>query len=289
MRVLRLPREVTITRKNSFASITRRTLSTSKTQIYATNTKISKLAFKTIAIGYGLLTMIPTTFLCLGTYERYVKKDLEKANAWFFFSYTGFISLPLSVVLLCLSPLSLICDFYDRILLNKVQVFWASKSLSFFIPENCIQVSGLDALVKELKNNNKRNVIIVANHSSFLDIYALFYAFSKLMNSMEDDISLRFISKKEIFFIPLVGWVMFLIGHQALNRKSKESGKSVLSNCENLLQNASNVGLIFFAEGTRQRNGVIGEFKNGAFLLQSNLGPEANIPIVPITIVGNNI
>ena len=232
--------------------------------------RLYKLSFKSIAIAYGMLTTIPTTFLLLGTYERFVNNNVEKANAWFFFSYTGFISLPLSVVLLCLAPISIISDYYDRLLLNKIQVFWASKSLSYFLKNenDCIEIVGLDSLVNELKGEKKRNIIIVANHSSFLDIYVLFYAFSKLIYSFEDDISLRFISKKEIFFIPLVGWVMFLIGHQALNRNSKESGKSVLSNCEHLLQHATNVGLIFFAEGTRQRNGVIGEFKNGAFVLQ---------------------
>ena len=65
-------------------------------------------------------------------------------------------------------------------------------------------------------------VVYVANHQSWLDIFAL--------SSM--GIPLKFVSKQTIFYIPVVGWVMWLIGQVPLDRKrEKQSGRTVLTTC----------------------------------------------------------
>jgi 1-acyl-sn-glycerol-3-phosphate acyltransferase len=51
-------------------------------------------------------------------------------------------------------------------------------------------------------------VIYVANHQSFMDIYTLCWL----------DIPIKFIAKSTIFYIPVAGWVMGLIGHVAYTR-----------------------------------------------------------------------
>jgi len=119
--------------------------------------------------------------------------------------------------------------------------------------------------VSDLK---ERAAVYVSNHASWLDIYALFWA---------EPIALKIVAKKSIFFIPLCGWVMYLIGHIPLDRRG--GGKAVLSTCAEMLDRDCPV--FFFPEGTRSFDGFLQSFKPGAFVLATRKG----VPIVPITIL----
>jgi 1-acyl-sn-glycerol-3-phosphate acyltransferase len=60
-----------------------------------------------------------------------------------------------------------------------------------------------------------------------------------------------------------------------------DKAKDCLSEAENRLK--ENISVLFFPEGTRSRDGNIGNFKLGAFILSKN----TNIPILPIEIKGS--
>lgn len=173
-----------------------------------------------------------------------------------------------------MAPYSLLFDPVDRLALDRVQRIWASWTLRPFLD---IEVEN-EQRVEDLLKDTGRGCIVVSNHRSTLDAFVLFAALG---------IPLRFVSKKEIFFIPLVGWVMGLIGHVSLTRGDKRSGKSVLENCEYYLKNGHAWSVVFFAEGTRNKNedeSHLNEFKIGAFRLAESTGA----PLVPVSIRGTS-
>jgi 1-acyl-sn-glycerol-3-phosphate acyltransferase len=245
---------------------------------------------KLIAYSYLSLSSIPITFSFLSTYH-YLRGNHDKARAHAFWAWTGWCSLPLGIVMLAVTPYSLLTDPVDRRLIGKIQQLWAQYSIGPFLNIKVIHHSSStphslsNTITSHTDNNNKktkRNEIIVANHSSWLDPYIL-------MAIMGDEyVNLRFISKSEIFYIPLVGWVMYLIGHIPLNRSDRQSGKEVIKQCTELFNKSSqSLSIVFFAEGSRPRvwvdNCQVGEFKIGAFKLST----ETHVPIRPISIYGS--
>lgn len=111
--------------------------------------------------------------------------------------------------------------------------------------------------------------VYVANHLSFLDIFSLFH-----LNR-----PFKFISKTSNFFIPIIGWSMFLTGHIMINRTDKKSQIACLKQCGVVL--AEGASVLFFPEGTRSDDGRMHGFKKGAF----SVAAKAKVPVVPITLV----
>ncbi|GBR75879.1 long-chain-fatty-acid--CoA ligase [Candidatus Termititenax persephonae] len=114
------------------------------------------------------------------------------------------------------------------------------------------------------------NCIYAANHQSYLDIVWL-------LATMPPDIRQKtyMLGKKELAFLPwLLGRLpIIFVERQGQALSSLKAGADILR------QGGS---LIVFPEGTRSRDGKLGEFKIGAALLAHKLGKK----IVPITIKG---
>lgn len=123
-------------------------------------------------------------------------------------------------------------------------------------------------------------VIYVANHSSFLDIFALSFLERPEGSFLERSLGLKYLAKGEIFSIPWVGWLMGLTGQIRLDRNARAEGRDVLGPAREKLRRG--VSVVVFAEGTRSRTGRLGPFKMGAFKLAS----EEDVAIVPVTING---
>lgn len=94
--------------------------------------------------------------------------------------------------------------------------------------------------------------IRVANHQSFLDMPLL----ATLPTNM------KWVSKKELFRIPIVGWLMSLSGHISVDRGAKGAAKS-LQKMVGPIRNG--MSTMIFPEGTRSREGNLKPFKKGAF------------------------
>jgi 1-acyl-sn-glycerol-3-phosphate acyltransferase len=112
--------------------------------------------------------------------------------------------------------------------------------------------------------------VLVANHLSLLDIpllYALFRPF-------------KWVSKGELFRVPIVGWTMALNDYVRVWRGDPESVRHMLEHCRRHLERGTPVML--FPEGTRSRDGHLQRFKDGAF----RLALDAGCPVVPIAVSG---
>jgi 1-acyl-sn-glycerol-3-phosphate acyltransferase len=115
--------------------------------------------------------------------------------------------------------------------------------------------------------------IFMANHQSVFDIFAV-------LGHIPGEF--RWIAKTELFRIPIFGRAMRGAGYISIDRKNHE--KAMTSIAEAAQKIRENRSVMSFPEGTRSIDGTIGSFKPGMFLLAM----EAEVPIVPVTIIGAN-
>lgn len=127
-----------------------------------------------------------------------------------------------------------------------------------------------------IKIEGKENVpdgacIFMSNHQAIFDI-PIFFCLAKDM---------RWVSKKEILRVPLLGEVLLMRGDVRIDRKSSASAKHMLEACKKNLDEG--ISMIIYPEGTRTKTGDVGPFKAGGFLLAK----QCEYPIVPSVIVGD--
>ena len=118
-----------------------------------------------------------------------------------------------------------------------------------------------------------RPQIFMANHQSGFDIFALLAHIPG---------EFRWIAKGELFRIPVFGRAMRAAGYIPIDRENHDRAMNSLA--EAVVKIHENRSVMSFPEGTRSSDGTIGPFKSGMFLLAIR----ANVPIVPVTIIGAN-
>ena len=121
-----------------------------------------------------------------------------------------------------------------------------------------------------IPDNPRRPYIVVANHESFVDILLISHL----------PFEMKWLSKVEMFKIPVVGWLMALADDVRLTRGEISSATDAMNQCKDRL--AKKVSVLIFAEGTRSTSGELGKFKNGAF----RLAIETGCPILPVAVSG---
>lgn len=111
--------------------------------------------------------------------------------------------------------------------------------------------------------------VIVANHQSLVDIYAIYGFLSA---------DIKWVMKKELRSVPFLGWACDLMGHIYIDRSNTESALASISEARTRLK--PGISVVFFPEGTRSRDGSLGSFKRGAFRFAIDIGK----PILPVTV-----
>ena len=115
--------------------------------------------------------------------------------------------------------------------------------------------------------------VLVATHESVIDICALFRAVP---------VPLRFMLKSEMLRVPFVGRYAKSTGMCFIERDGNRASMVKSLRAASDIVKAGHV-LCIFPEGTRTKNGRVGEFKAGAF--QVALG--AGVPVVPVAMTGS--
>jgi 1-acyl-sn-glycerol-3-phosphate acyltransferase len=118
--------------------------------------------------------------------------------------------------------------------------------------------------------DDRRPYIVVCNHLSNADI--------PLISNLPWE--MKWIAKKELFELPVVGWMMRMAQDISVDRSSSTKRIGVFKQCSFYLNN--NCSVMFFPEGTRSRDGRMKRFSLGAF----DLAIKKNIPILPLVIDG---
>ena len=118
--------------------------------------------------------------------------------------------------------------------------------------------------IGQVPGNPRRPYVVVSNHESFTDILLI----SHLPWEM------KWLSKAELFRIPIMGWMMWLVGDIPVKRGFGPSAIEAMARCRKAL--ANRVSVMIFPEGTRSRTAELLPFKDGAF----RLAIEAGVPIL---------
>ncbi|MCC7042544.1 MAG: 1-acyl-sn-glycerol-3-phosphate acyltransferase [Acidobacteria bacterium] len=115
-----------------------------------------------------------------------------------------------------------------------------------------------------------RSYVFASNHQSIYDIPVLFWTIA---------MQLRIIAKASLGGFPFLGWHLQRAGHLLVDRDNPGAG--VLKKMQRMVLDQAS--LIIFPEGTRSRDGVVGRFKGGVFLLAI----DSNLAVVPVSISGS--
>jgi 1-acyl-sn-glycerol-3-phosphate acyltransferase len=174
------------------------------------------------------------------------------------------IVVPISTVITCLWVI--VGILFLRVSTSRVKAAprWWSRTIarSFGVK---VEVEGLENLEPE------HPYILAANHQSQFDIFALD---GFLM------VDFRWMAKKELFRIPLVGWGMRLAGSIPIDRShGREAMKSLAEAAERI---ASGTSVVIFPEGTRTRDGNLQPFKAGGMYLAIKSG----VDVAPVALAG---
>ncbi|HEX2485249.1 MAG TPA: lysophospholipid acyltransferase family protein [Myxococcota bacterium] len=160
----------------------------------------------------------------------------------------------------CIVPL------FDR---SGEGVIWIGRQWLRWIFWTC----GISVDAAGLENvDSRRSYVFMSNHQSVFDVGAL---------ALTLPVRWRFVAKRELTWIPLFGWAIWLGGHVIVDRGRRDKAIASLRRAAKRIRDGTSV--IIFPEGTRSETGALREFKSGGF----HLALEAGVPIVPVTVSGS--
>ncbi len=139
------------------------------------------------------------------------------------------------------------------------------KALTFFNPAWKLRISG------ETVSNPRKPYVVVCNHQSLADI--------PLISNLPWE--MKWMGKKELFDLPVIGWMMRLSDDIYVDRKNARSGAQALLRAQKVLEQKCSV--MIFPEGTRTLDGRVRSFADGAF----HLAVRAGVDILPMAIEGS--
>lgn len=124
-----------------------------------------------------------------------------------------------------------------------------------------VRVEGLERLDPAVPK------VYISNHSSFIDIWAIL---------AEIPGTIRFVYKKGMDWIPLMGQAMRAARHIPINRRNRSASFAAYDEAARYIREGSSA--VVFAEGTRSLDGRLKPFKKAPFVLAIAAGA----PIVPV-------
>lgn len=170
-----------------------------------------------------------------------------------------------TILCITISLVVLLVTFSRKVPLIMARTVWSPGIL--FIAAGKTKINGLENIDKT------KTYIVMANHSSYLDIPTLFRVLP---------LNLHFIAKKELKKVPFLGWYMMATGMIFINRGNNKEASNSLKNAAQLIRNGKTV--LIFPEGTVSEDGSIKRFKKGGF----NIALEAGVEILPVAMCGTN-
>ena len=177
------------------------------------------------------------------------------------FSWTLTLALFLSLLQFT-KPLNKLIGITDPFAIGNAFLGWATSRM-MVIGGVHIDIVG--------QVGNRKGVIYMYNHTSNLDPVIVYCI----------DNQSRFMYKKELRVVPLLGWVLAAYRHIVIDRKNREKSLAAINDTGyNILK--ANGSIMMAPEGTRSRTGELLPFKKGGF----HLALQAMVPIVPIVLTG---
>ena len=152
---------------------------------------------------------------------------------------------------------------------GKVSALEYAQKITYLWCKFTIKIIGIDLDVKGLENIPEEPCVFIGNHSSILDIPILLCTVNR---------NIGFISKKEILKTPIIGYWLTRTNCVAMDRENPRTALKAINDAVQNLKDGSSMAI--FPEGTRNKEGKVGEFKKGSL----KLATKAKAPIVPVSI-----
>ncbi len=145
---------------------------------------------------------------------------------------------------------------------------WIDRAYHFFGWIGCL-VAGTRVQVNGLENIVPGHAyVIVPNHESNWDPVVLTHALNVL--------PARFIAKKQVIAVPVLGAALLRSGNVRVERSNTQGDVDRIR--ETMADRPMDVSILFYAEGTRSRDGALHDFKKGAFVTAISYG----LQILPV-------
>jgi 1-acyl-sn-glycerol-3-phosphate acyltransferase len=178
---------------------------------------------------------------------------------------TVFFLIPaIAIYTIVLGAASLVSSLFDR---SGHFAHRCARAWSWLI----LKTTGVQVSVEGLgRIKAGTTYVFVSNHQSIYDIPVIFASLP---------FQLRIIAKQSLAKFPVLGWHLRRGGHLFVDRQHPDRA-GILGQWRALV--TQGLSLLIFAEGTRSRDGRVGHFKAGSFLLAI----QAGLPIVPLAVVG---
>lgn len=167
------------------------------------------------------------------------------------------------------------------LILAPPAMLWAlivkDTRLLYVLARFCIRISGIACGVRvSLEGQDKitpgKTYLFLSNHQANLDGPLLLHAIPR---------DWKAIIKKEIMQIPILSLVLKQVQFVPIERSNPKKAHRGIERGTGLL--AEGNSFIAFPEGTRSRDGRLGELKKGAFIMAI----KSQVPIMPVTILGS--
>lgn len=152
-----------------------------------------------------------------------------------------------------------------RAKIDRLSRLWSSKLLGY------VKLRYEVHNPYHVKLEPHKRYILMSNHTSLYDIPLLYMALPG---------SIRMLAKKELFRIPIWGHAMRAAEYISIDRNNKVRAIQGLKYAQEKME--SGIILWIAPEGTRSRDGKLGPFKKGGFVLAL----KTNAIIIPIGIRG---
>jgi 1-acyl-sn-glycerol-3-phosphate acyltransferase len=159
-----------------------------------------------------------------------------------------------------------------------IGIIWALLSgrtgFLFSLAHFCIRIAGWICGIRvEIRGREQllpdKIYLFLSNHQGNFDGPILFFATRR---------NLRAVIKKEIMRIPLLSTVFRLVDFIPIDRSDPLKARASIDRAAQLLREC--YSFFAFPEGTRSRDGRLGEFKKGVFMMAIKAG----VPVIPVSI-----
>jgi 1-acyl-sn-glycerol-3-phosphate acyltransferase len=118
-----------------------------------------------------------------------------------------------------------------------------------------------------------RTSLFICNHVNIFDPFVVYSAVPQFLRGFE---------LESHFKIPVYGWLMGRFGNIPVPDKPNRANLEIMDQRARKALD-SGISLIAFAEGSRTRDGHVGPFRKGIFVLAQRFA----VPIVPVSILGS--
>jgi 1-acyl-sn-glycerol-3-phosphate acyltransferase len=162
--------------------------------------------------------------------------------------------------------ISLVVSFFDSTGRMQIRVARAWARMLLRVSGVRVHVEGLERI------DPARSYVFIANHLSYMDTPVA------LANV---PVQFRFLAKRGLFQIPLLGTHLSRAGHIPVPREDPRASVKTMQVAAETIQQ-KNISLLIFPEGGRSHDGVLRPFKEGG----AYIAIRAGVPVVPLIMIG---